>query len=303
MATSGTDMLSALEATLLRGRELAEIPILNTGEVAYALPISKEEIEAAWRAGRSILEKTGRWPIVTAFCGSSRAKFEDRVVEDDFFSRFYFLEAPNSKEVSPEAICRRAKSADIATFIAGQTQRREEYCDMAEAIHFELEDTQERCGSAPSPADLDRSGVSTDYELEKALLEFELEHGYSPDPANSRHGWFEPKEPVLLFLPTTVGWESLAYLNWFGTSDFGSEYYIALLRSWHERFGAELVAHYGTMLQFLVSEPPIELKEAWPLAIEHDLAGGSTLPPAGIKVRDYARALINWDRWFLHERP
>jgi hypothetical protein len=213
------------------------------------------------------------------------------------------LEAPNPVDVSPRGLCALSKAADLPAFLSAMSDRRNEYDYLSEAIPFELEDTTSRCGSAPSRAELERLKVSTDHDLERVLLEFELANGASINPEDSRHAWFQPDYAALLLLPTRDSSESLAYLNWFGTSDFGSEHYIALLRSWQERFGAELVAHYGTMLQFLVSRPPTRLEDAWPLACEHDLAGGSTLGPPGIKVRDYARALIGWDRWFLHDRP
>jgi hypothetical protein len=105
-----------------------------------------------------------------------------------------------------------------------------------------------------------------------------------------------------LFLPCSNGWDALAYIHWYGSYD-GSENYIALGRSWEERFGAELVAHHGTMLQCLVSRPPQTIEEAWPLACEHDLVAECTLALSGISLRDYTRALVGWDRWFLHERP
>jgi hypothetical protein len=303
MAASRLEVVAALDSTILKGRELVEVPILDSGEVAYALPISGDEIEAAWRAARSKVDVTGRWPVATALWGYGGGSFKAQVLEADLFSRFFFMEAPDAGDVSPRALCALSKSIDLSAFVAAMSARRNEYDYLTEAIPYELDDTTSRCGSAPSPADLERLKVSTDHDLERALLDFELANGASINPEHSRQNWFEPDSPALLLLPTRDGSEALAYLNWFGTSDFGSENYIALLRSWQDRFGAELVSHYGTMLQFLVSRPPSDLKESWPLACEHDLAGGSTLAPPGIKVRDYARALIAWDRWFLHDRP
>jgi hypothetical protein len=92
-------------------------------------------------------------------------------------------------------------------------------------------------------------------------------------------------------------------MHWYGTSDFGAEHYVALGRQWETRHGARLVAHYGTMIQCLVERPPASPIEAWSLACEHDLAAPCTLALPGIPLRDYARALAGWDRWFLHERP
>jgi hypothetical protein len=53
------------------------------------------------------------------------------------------------------------------------------------------------------------------------------------------------------------GWQVAAYVSFFGAEvPGGAERLIAVLRSWHERYGAELVAHYGTMLEFVVRRPP-----------------------------------------------
>jgi hypothetical protein len=40
------------------------------------------------------------------------------------------------------------------------------------------------------------------------------------------------------------------------------------LRSWRERYGAELVASWGTMLQLSVNAPPADLQDAFELAVE-----------------------------------
>lgn len=77
----------------------------------------------------------------------------------------------------------------------------------------------------------------------------------------------------------------------------------AVLRSWGKRFGAEIVAAWGTMLQFVVARPPVTLDEALDLAFEHDRVAPSTLPLPGVAIRDHARALLHRDTWFLHDRP
>ena len=78
---------------------------------------------------------------------------------------------------------------------------------------------------------------------------------------------------------------------------------IALLRSWRERFGAELVAHWGNMLQLVVEHPPTDADTAWELAWEQTLVAPCTIWLPGTPLREYARSLIGANRWFLHERP
>jgi len=84
---------------------------------------------------------------------------------------------------------------------------------------------------------------------------------------------------------------------------YGGEIVIAAARRWHERWGAEPVALWGTMMQFTVSHRPATPDDAWMLAREHDILAANTLSNPGIPLRDHARALTILDRWFLHSRP
>jgi hypothetical protein len=75
--------------------------------------------------------------------------------------------------------------------------------------------------------------------------------------------WFEPDNCSLLLLPTASSEEVLAYVSFYGgEGPGGHERLIALLRSWRERYGAEMVACWGTMLQLQVNAPPQTLEDA-----------------------------------------
>jgi hypothetical protein len=78
---------------------------------------------------------------------------------------------------------------------------------------------------------------------------------------------------------------------------------IAAAQSWHNSFGAEPVALWGTMVQFLVASPPADRELCWRTAVDHDRLGPDTLGGPGITVREHARALRVLNRWFLHARP
>jgi hypothetical protein len=297
-----------LSGSLLDGREVVAVPVLDTGAVAFAVPIASAEIEAVWRAARALVDRTGLWPVASTFWSAGSVPFAQKVLEEDFFSRFYYEEAPNPDDVEPRSLCERAEKVNVAEFLSSKESEAEEDYGLDEYMESELDEVESRCGERPESEQIGRSTVDgkpirTRYQFERWLHEFERARGFEADSEGARQEWFSQDPSVLLFLPTRSGWESLAYLNWYGTSDCGCEYYIALGKAWERRFGAELVAHYGTMLQSLVSRPPMSIEEAFPLAREHHLAGPCTLDLPGLLLRDYASALVGWDRWFLHERP
>jgi hypothetical protein len=116
--------------------------------------------------------------------------------------------------------------------------------------------------------------------------------------------WYEPNETTaLVLLPTPHSWETLAFLHFYAAADESSAPLLALLKFWNERYGAELVANWGTMLQFVVSRPPTHLEDAIALAREQILLAPCTTLLPGVPLMQHARALVGCERWFLHERP
>jgi hypothetical protein len=144
-----------------------------------------------------------------------------------------------------------------------------------------------------------------DYAHERARFEQEERERPTTAPQHVDHDdWYLPDNCTLLDLPITHSEHAVAYVSFYGAEGKGGhERLIAILRSWRERFGAELVANWGTMLQFAVARPPQTLDEAFVLAIEHDLVAPCTLALPGETVRDHARFLWRRPTWFLHERP
>jgi hypothetical protein len=127
-------------------------------------------------------------------------------------------------------------------------------------------------------------------------------------PVDGTHlEWFEPDESIglaLVLLPTPNCWEVPLYLEFFGCE---SSERVALLartmHAWHERYGAEIVAHFGTMMEFGVASPPMTKDEAVAVGAEQSAIAPSTLDLAGVSEVQHARTLIGRDTWFLHERP
>lgn len=372
MIDDKNDLSLILMDTPLAGRDIMELPVLDTGETVFSIQITQTEAESCFTAARALLDRTGRWPLITnvsisqsfdftSFSEDTSQSFSEAVesiqaschtgtsglmsainklakvlepltqklaqhntkeemgdslqhqlIEEDLFSRFYFEEAPQFEDnpvpaiISPKAIISRADTADYQQAFCQYTEQTTDYVPLGEYISSYDGIRVTARPSEKEIAAVERSGkLTTNSDNERWIDAWEQQHGYVTDIENSRQPWYEPDHgaTLLLFLPTAHSWDALAYINWFGTSDIGTEYYIALGRSWEKRFGAELVAHHGTILHCIVHHPPKTLEEAWQLACEHDQAAGCTLGLPMIALRDYAHALIGWKRWFLHERP
>jgi Domain of unknown function (DUF4253) len=120
----------------------------------------------------------------------------------------------------------------------------------------------------------------------------------------------------LVFLPgfdvsIKPGAEKLApaWLNYFGArektartdlgDDPGRKGLAAAIRQWEQQWGAELVASWGTMLQFVVARQPTLGEQAWELALQLLAVGGSLQSQSW----ELALAVTHSDAWFLHDRP
>lgn len=314
MLSNLKELALILDKTPLAGRATAELPILDTPETAFAIEIGPGELEWAWREMRGLLEVTQRWPVGVAllFQGPS---WEARLREEDLFSRFFYQQAENAGDVSPRGILAAADKVDVSAFLA-RVAAHINYQDASLGSSYEeelphlLQETQHKCGRAPAlewVLDTLRAGEGINrFTLERLLFEWEQVHckdaPLDVDPGYQDWLEEEPYPSALLLLPTPHPWDTLAYLHFYAAESWGSEYFVALGRSWQERFGAELVAHYGTMLQ-VIARRPTTPQEAFQLALEHDLAAWNTLSGPGVTLRDHARYLLGHERWFLHHRP
>ncbi len=198
----------------------------------------------------------------------------------------------------------------MESFLASRQASRTEYLE--DCIDFSLASTRDHFGSCPDRSQIEaliqNNTVQSYVDLEQWLLNWELQNfGKAAIVASDTRylDWFEPDSPQapLLLLPTEHSWECLAYLHWYGACSAGTPIAMGFLKQWHQQYGAELVCHYGTMLQFIVGRPPTTLEEAFQLAWEQETLAECTTILPGVCLRDHARSLLTVDRWFLHERP
>jgi hypothetical protein len=280
-----------LAGTILGGREILEVPVERTDDVALVIGIEEDELDAAWRSARALVDRTGRWPIQ---CGMDE--------EPDFLIAYYY---ERGAEAGLEAD-RRSQALGPADLLA----RHQEIYDATwrenwpEQVDHQLLRTRRRLGSAPSAEEVAAAIAPGDvYGLERWLLDHELGAGLTEPQYAGAPFWRSGGPCYLVLAPTARPATTFAYISWFAFEQSSRAQVIATVRSWHERFGAEPIAIWPTIAQFTAVRPPATIDEAFALAREHQALAPSTLWSGGFSVREYARMLLRATTWELHERP
>lgn len=312
MLEDSIQLQSVLSGTCLEGREVSAVEVKEIGATALAIEIQPQEVVEAWLAAFSRLDKTGRYPVVGCSWSGAGHGWLDEVA--DQFSRFFYEDelGSNRTENTPAAVLEAAREVDVSAalklFSAGRGDPPEEWID------FCIEETDNQFGAAPSrnqvEAAVEAERMACLEELERWFFRWELKQfGSQARSISEGHltylSWFETKqEPTqLIFLPCANGWEVPAYLHFYGAESYGSELVVAALRKWEQKYGAQLVAHYGTMLQFVVEKPPSNPEDAFELAWEQQALAECTTALPCVSLRDHARSMLHANRWFLHDRP
>ena len=279
---------------MLGGRPIDEHPLHGTTERLYVIRCRPTEILAAWQAARSVVDQTGHWPI--AVFGWEEYGGLDFLAE---------VAAPRGNANLPDAgevLAELASWRDQPLRIPGYWERQ---------LEWELEHTRSHVGSAPTPEEVARflDGRQSSRLLDRYLLDWEVAHLPLDrwPPARADHlNFFVPPEPcAVVLLPVLRPEETLGYVFAYdgGMGARSAERLMAIVGSWHRRFGAELWANWVTMVEFVVSRPPTTIEEAWQLADEQALVAPCTTQLPGVPLRRHAQALLGRDTWFLHERP
>jgi len=297
-----------LAGTALADCEVATVDVDETGSCAYVLNVSSKDVDMLWSVARKLVDVTGRWPVLSVLFLSTHSDWNSAVAEADLFSRFYFNEDTGDGLVAPDQIVQKSEKVDVEAAVKLAYRTQDEYFELDNEIEFQILATQRRYGRAPDKAELLNavSHIHSDRAkeaIESYLLEWERRHPGEGNPLDGRQDWFYDDPCALVFLPTPDSWKALAYMHWYGSIGLGSDFHVALHKDWLERYGAELCANHGTMLQFKVRRPPTVFEDAWSLANLHDQISPNSLSAPGITVRHYAAGLIGCDRWFFHERP
>ncbi|SDT41379.1 DUF4253 domain-containing protein [Actinoplanes derwentensis] len=118
------------------------------------------------------------------------------------------------------------------------------------------------------------------------------------DRLTGLHNWYRPDRVELLLAPTTEAHLLAAWAGFHGT--LGQHEVLAgVLLHWHDRWQADLVAGWETMLQFVVGRRPETADDACELAYQITLLAGNL----EMNLWETALAVTRGDEWFLHDRP
>jgi hypothetical protein len=316
------ELVPLLENTILADAKVITIDIPESGDRAFAIQINPENGIEAWNLLRSLLDITKCYPVIIEGVEFPPTDYEDRMQNKDLFPRWWYEQEVNGREdkaVDIKSIISRSKTFDVDKCIEDDDDYFWEQFEDEERAEFlmgEITCIKERYGIAPTLDQLQLivtgDGEHEALNLEKWLFEWEIDHNPLDQVValtdKIRQGdWFDhfPKHSrhiALLLLPTEYGWETLAYLHWYGSGSITSGGAIAFLKRWYENYQAELICHWGTIIDLKVPKLPQTIQEAFNLAIEHNTFSSYTVSNHGF-IREYARELMLRYHWSFHERP
>jgi hypothetical protein len=270
-------------AAALTGTVLQEYPVEEIDGNIFVISIGGDEVETAWRAARQAVAQTGRWPVAIV-----EADLDDVVPQDELM-RLNEL----AQRIDPWPYFPRWTSDFERVISCAEATRTVEAwlrVDLSEQLQARLPQT------------------TTQSHFERVVYDLLVSQPHLTGPVQSHldylrsaRNWHVPGRDVeLLLLPTASPWLAPAWLSYFGAlSPDGVESLTAAMWQWHSHHGAELVANWRTMLQFVVDRPPAHGDQAWTLARQIKAVGGSLQDPDWL----LAFALPDCQHWFLHDRP
>lgn len=111
----------------------------------------------------------------------------------------------------------------------------------------------------------------------------------------------EPLERVYIARIPTHDWTEIpAYLRFGGWNACPApEYHVAAMRSWHDRYGAELVVASSDVIELRVARRPGTRREAMALAKEFYLYCPDTVEQGTQDLSTLAALLLNSDNWYF----
>lgn len=101
-------------------------------------------------------------------------------------------------------------------------------------------------------------------------------------------------------VPTADSWEVPAYLAFGGWNECPApEEHVAMLRYWHEKYGAELITLTNDVLECTVSRPPVDAAEAMLLAKEQFVYCPDVVYQGTQTLAALAASLLHGKTWFF----
>lgn len=297
MVDDPEELAGLFTGTLLEGRPVQVNHRPDANLRFLAVEVDEAELVPVWRAARSLVSKTGRWPMMGNPYPQGR--------RDDVLSAL--AETRGSDLAGAAARRREAGRAQLRAMRRARADAWGETAD-DQRLDYELRKTRRIYGSAPALSEVRRSVDPGDSNetLDCWLMRWEERQPRQPPARTDAYlKWFWDGGP-LVFIPARAGAEVFGYLDFWGEQAVPGQIPAGLatiVDYWEAEYDAQLVANWGTMLQFVVDRPPRTLERALALAVEHELVAADTFSLPGVSLREHTRALIDRPAWFLHSRP
>ena len=111
----------------------------------------------------------------------------------------------------------------------------------------------------------------------------------------------KPLEKVhIVLVPTDNSWEAPAFLHWGGSNACPpAEYHVAIVRQWHEQFGAELAGMGGDVINLQITRPVSDRKQAMALAREQYIYCADIVDQGVGDISTLAATLMGQGWWFF----
>ncbi|MGC4864680.1 DUF4253 domain-containing protein [Micromonospora sp. DT53] len=270
------DIAAALRGTALQGHPVGE----GLGRTFLVEQVDPARLLDAWHAAHAAMPATGRWPVFTLPGDLDHEPDVDELADLDRVAR----------TLDPWSVYQRYGREDA------QDQGKVERYVRAFLGDDMVAAALEQLTLPTTSTALQRWTYDT--LLADPELAFRAFRGSEYLVGTSR--WHTWPEVQLVLLPTTSQWLAPAWVPYFGaTRDNGIPALAAAMWQWDQRWGAALIAAWGTMLQLTAQRRPQPGPQAWELAGQLLAVGGSLQ----CEQWQLAIALTRGDAWFLHDRP
>jgi hypothetical protein len=235
----------------------------SRAETILGLVVETGEVMATWQRLRAVADEAGFWPVCLNEDG-----FASDVLDSLGELRHHSAEAilAVSWTIDPVALLRERAADDRYRPRSNQ--------EVAEEFDYVVNPRQWP----------DEGGIVTPRDSQLALYQCRS----------------DPEPMTLALVPTRSSWELPAFFRWgnFNRCPSASEH-VALLRRWHEQYGAEVVSLWRDSLEVWVHRLPRDRAEALELAWEH-LAYCDDILDAGT-IEELAKILMVsrvWSFWW-----
>lgn len=249
------------------GVPLPELETWHTGDVeVFGFPVDLAESQQMWRRVRAVFDRSGMWP----FLSSLPPRDCQHQVARDAVTRPYLEQV---LRLDPERVIAETIQAERAFFGYDMESGEDDLYDLDQVVAD--------LGAAPIVPTAPKHSFATHYSASREfwLYLVRVDAGY--------------EVPALISAPSWSGWPGAD-----DESPHVALHDVAFLRSWQDRFGAELQSLSWNRLELVVDRPPREMADIARVAIEQYAYCYDLVQIVG-EPAQLARKQVPGQRWYF----